>query len=175
MRGEKIRETFKAVVALAEALNRLSLKMEILGFNDRLHEYERFGESLSDEKRKAMGGMLEEVSSRRARYNDDGWAVQEASARLARSRASERFLVVLSDGTPEASPAHEKPEYELGGVIDRVAASTGQKLVGLGIGPGTKHVERYYPNSLADVGVEEMAQKLADLIREAIAGGGRFV
>jgi hypothetical protein len=51
---------------------------------------------------------------------------------------------------------------------------TNQKLIGLGIGQGTQHVERYYPNSVADIGVREMAEKLADVIREAITNYETF-
>ena len=51
---------------------------------------------------------------------------------------------------------------------------TDQKLIGLGIGPGTDHVERYYPNSVANIGVREMSEKLADIIREVIANYDTF-
>jgi len=55
-----------------------------------------------------------------------------------------------------------------------IMEKTDQRLVGLGIGPGTNHVERYYPNSVANVGVREMPDKLADVIREAIANYNTF-
>lgn len=51
---------------------------------------------------------------------------------------------------------------------------TDQKLIGLGIGFDTEHVQRYYPNSVANIGVQEMANKLADVIREAIANYDTF-
>ncbi len=169
MRGHKIEETFKAVVVLCEVLNKLSIKTEILGFNDRIHEFQSFSATISDNVRRAAGGMLDEVSSSRARYNDDGWALQQASERLMCEDASEKFLIVLSDGLPEPSSRHAGAEYDLRRVIEEVARATDQKLIGLGIGPGTKHVESYYPNSIADVPVSEMASRLADLLREAIA------
>ncbi len=169
MRGAKITETFKAVVVLAEVLNALSIKTEILGFNDRIHNFQDFNARLTDEARRKMGSMLQEVSSERARYNDDGWALKEASMRLAQEDAEEKFLIALSDGTPEESPAHGKSEFELHKVVKEILEKTDQKLIGLGIGSGTEHVSGYYPNSLADVPVKEMAEKLADLIREVIA------
>jgi len=169
MRGAKIAETFKAVVVLAEVLNALSIKTEILGFNDRIHDFQDFNVHLSDEARRKMGSMLQEVSSDRAQYNDDGWALKEASARLAREDAEEKFLIALSDGTPEESSAHRGPEFDLRKVVKEILEKTDQKLIGLGIGSGTEHVSGYYPNSLADVPVKEMAEKLTDLIREVIA------
>ena len=168
-RGGKVEETFKAVVVLCEVLNALSIKTEILGFNDRIHEYQDFHTTLKDETRQAMGRMLSEVKSSRAEYNDDGWALKQASTRLARQEAGEKFLIALSDGLPEESSAHSGKEFELGKVVKEIMDQTDQKLIGLGIGRGTKHVEKYYPNNLADVPVAEMAQKLADLLREAIA------
>jgi len=174
MQGQKIRETFKAAVVLAEVLNRLSINTEILGFNDRLYEYQPFGQDMSREVREHMGGILQEVNTPAARYNDDGWAVQQASERLAGQKAAEKFLFVLSDGLPEESGAHPKSQYELGKIIARIMQDTDQKLIGLGIGPGTDHVERYYPNSVANIGVREMSTKLADVIREAIANYDTF-
>lgn len=169
--GGKIQETFKALVVLAEVLGKLSIKTEILGFNDRLYEYQMFGEDLSRETRESMGGVLLEVNNRqggRARYNDDGWALGETSKRLAKQRAAEKFLMVLSDGLPEESPAHRAPEFDLGRVVNHIMQETDQKLIGLGIGSGTQHVEKFYPNSLADIDVKEMAEKLAGVVKEMI-------
>jgi cobalamin biosynthesis protein CobT len=176
-RGGKIQETFKALIVLAEVLNRLSIKTEILGFNDRLYEYQTFGEDLSREIRENMGGVLREVNNSeggRARYNDDGWALQETSKRLAKQRATEKFLMVLSDGIPEESPTHSGAEFDLGRMVNKIMQETDQKLIGLGIGGGTKHVEKFYPNSLADIDVKEMAEKLAGIIREMIVNYQNF-
>lgn len=173
-RGRKIQETFKGAVVLAEVLNRLSIETEILGFNDRLYEYQAYGQDMSPEVRELMGGMLQEVGSPGANWNDDGWAVGQASERLARQKAKEKFLFVLSDGLPQPSGEHSGSKYELGKVIKRVMGETDQKLIGLGVGSGTEHVEDYYPNSIANIGVREMADKLADVIREAVANYDTF-
>lgn len=174
MRGEKIRETFKATIVLAEVLNRLSINTEILGFNDKLYEYQSFGENMSKDVREHIGGMLQEVDTPAASYNDDGWAVQQASERLARQKTAEKFLFVLSDGIPEESNKHPKSRYDLETIVSSVSKETDQKLIGLGIGKGTDHVGYYYPNSVANIGVREMSEKLADVIREAIANYDTF-
>lgn len=177
MRGEKIEETFKAVIVLAEVLNRLSINTEIVGFNDRLYEYQSFGESMSKEMRQSMGGMLKEVTNfdgGRANYNDDGWALEQASERLRKQKANEKFLIVLSDGLPEESPQHSGSVYDLSTQVKRIIDETDQKLIGLGIGRGTEHVEKYYPSSLANIPIEEMGRKLADVIREAIENYDKF-
>jgi len=174
MRGQKIQETFRAAIVLAEVLNRLSINTEILGFNVRLYEYQAFNQNMGKEVRDHMGGMLQEVSTLTAAWTDVGWAVQQASERLARQKAAEKFLFVLSDGLPHESSEHPRSQYELGQVISRIMRDTSQKLIGLGVGHGTEHVERYYPNSVANIGVKEVAEKLADVIREAIANYDTF-
>ena len=174
MRGKKIEETFKATIVLAEVLNKLSIMTEILGFNDRIHEYQRFKERLSPEIRSKMGTMPAEVGSERAQWNDDGWAVSEASTRLAKRRELEKFLVVLSDGLPEPSSAHGGLAYELSKVIKGIEKDEDQKIVGLGIGPDTNHVANYYRHHLANVGLTEMASRLADLLKEMIVDYNKF-
>jgi len=178
MSGEKIEQTFNAVIVLTEVLNRLSIATEILGFNDRIYEYQKYGQIISKEIREQMGGMLQEVTDSsdtgKARWNDDGWALEQTSERLARQKEKEKFLIVLSDGEPVESPMHPRSTYELHKMIEQVLKETDQKLIGLGIGVGTKHVEEYYPNSLADVDIEEMTEKLAGLLREVIVNYDKF-
>ncbi len=168
MRGEKIDETFKAVVVLAEVLNRLSINCEILGFTDRIYEYQKYDEAFGVETRQTISAMPPVTSSEPAQYNDDGWALEQASSRLARRRESEKFLIVLSDGLPVPSGGHSGPEYDLNKVVSGILREADQKLIGLGIGPGTSHVERYYPNAIADVSAQEMSETLAELLRQVI-------
>lgn len=174
MQGQKIEETFRGTIVLAEVLNKLGVSMEIIGFNDQIHEFQSFGQKMSPEIRNRMGEMLQEVNTPSAQWNDDGWAVAQASTRLAQQKAKEKFLIVLSDGQPVPSAEHADTRYELGTVVDDVTKRSGQKLIGLGIGPGTQHVERYYPQSIANVGVKEMSTKLAGLVREVIARPAAF-
>ncbi|KKP43637.1 MAG: hypothetical protein A3C58_00840 [Candidatus Staskawiczbacteria bacterium RIFCSPHIGHO2_02_FULL_34_10] len=178
MKGEKIYEDFKSKIVISEVLNRLSINTEILGFNDRIYEYQNFGQPMSKQIRENMGGMLSEVNDTsdtgKARWNDDGWAVQQAAERLMRQKADYKFLIVMSDGEPVESPMHPREKYELSGVIAKLLKETNIRIIGLGIGNRTDHVRDYYPNSIANVKVKEMAEKLADLIREVIADYDKF-
>lgn len=174
MEGEKIDETFKAVVVLAEVLNRLSLNLEILGFTDHLYEYQKYDETFDTTTRDHISSMPSEVYSESARWNDDGWAVEQVSDRLAKRREVEKFLIVLSDGLPEPSRKHAGEEFDLSKIIKNITSQTDQKLIGLGIGPGTNHVEGYYPNSIANVSVKQMADTLAELIRQVIVNYQSF-
>lgn len=180
-RDGKIQETFKALIVLAEVLNRLSIKLEILGFNDMFYEYQEFSKNIDRETRENMGGMIQEViiasngaGGHSNRQTDVGWATTLASERLAGQRANEKFLITLTDGRPEESPQHSGPEFNLRRVLNRIMQETDQKLIGLGIGNDTEHVKKFYPNSLADIDVNEMAEKLADTIREMIVNYQNF-
>lgn len=169
MRGEKINETFKSVVVLTEVLNRLSIKTEILGFNEQMHEYQRFGEKMSNNIRAKIGAMSNEVHSPRSKYNDDGWALTQASLRLdTLKNVDHKILVTLSDGIPVESHSHSGEEFDLHKVIERISAKHTQRLIGLGIGSGTAHVQAFYPESIANVNVKEMAERLAKLLKDVI-------
>ena len=173
--GHKIEEAFKAVVVLAEALNRLSINIEITGFNKFLYEYQKFGEDFNQEKRALLGSMLKEVTKEEsADHNDDGWAISSASKKLQNQRGSEKFLIVLSDGIPAPSDLHSGPEYDVKEVVKEIQKTTDQKIIGLGIGRRTEHVSGLYPYSIPNVTVEKLASTLADLIRQVIAEGPNF-
>ena len=80
-------------------------------------------------------------------------------------------MIVLSDGVTIESSAHSRDNFELKEIVNKIRKRGKVKVVGLGIGYGTEHVDYYYaPHSIANVSVEEMAQKLADLIVTVIEG-----
>lgn len=175
MGGDKIEMDFKAKIVLAEVLNKLSIKCEILGFNDRIYEYQKFEQPMGNDIREKMGGMLEEVNDfegGKAKYNDDGWALGKASERLAKVRAKQKFLIVLSDGHPEESDEHSGEEFDLKKVVETITKNTNQKLIGLGI--MTKSVSDYYPTAIEDVELEDMIDELADLIRDIVVNYEKY-
>ncbi len=174
MNGAKIEETLKSVIIVAEVLNKLSIKNEILGFNDRMYEYKTFSERDISKAREKIMKMLDEVKSSRALYNDDGWALKETSERLSRQREKEKFLLVFSDGHPEESSEHSGEEYELSKIVEEVIEKTDNKLIGLGVGPNTKHVEDYYPHHVADIPVEQIPNELSGILRELIENYKKF-
>lgn len=171
---KKIKETFKAVVVLTEVLNRLSINLEVLGFNNKIFEYQSFGQEISKSIRTKMEGMLEEVYGGGANWNDDGWALEQTSERLEKQKVDQKFLIVLSDGLPAESSKHPRSQYELSNVVKKIAKETDVKLIGLGVGLGTEHVSNYYPNSIAGVKVDKLVEKLSGLIREVIENYDKF-
>jgi len=174
MQGEKIKETFRAAVLTAEALTRAGLQTEVLGFQDDLIEFKPFDEILSDAARKRMSGMPAEVfdanpgGHNQADWNDDGYCLDKAAKRLAEQQAKDRFLIVLSDGEPIPSSAHDGEEWELGSIIDSIKKKKEVRLIGLGLGPETEHVKIFYPNSAVIPNVRDLPRALKELFTDVI-------
>lgn len=166
MAGATIEETFRSTIVLAEVLSRLSIKTEIVGFSNKreqgLHEYKNFTEDMDNQTRKKMSNIIKDVFG----GTDTGWAIKEASERLAKQNATEKFLLVLSDG--DANVPKELIE-----AMENIDTNTDQKVIGLGLGHGNV-IDKYFPNNLSILRVEEMAEKLADVIREIIANTDSF-
>jgi hypothetical protein len=175
-KGNKIEETFKAVVVLAEVLNRLGLNVEILGFNDALYEYQKFGEGMSKDIREHLGGMFKEVADscctscgNEHNETDLGWATKMAGERLAKQKSKHKFIFTLSDCKLEESSNHPRDQYPLNKMIEEVLKDTGATMIGLGVGQGTGDIKQYYPNSAGNIDAKQMAENLAELIKRAIA------
>ncbi|MEA2056101.1 MAG: hypothetical protein U9O78_00065 [Patescibacteria group bacterium] len=174
MDGGKIQNDLKGKIAITESINRLSINNAVWGFNDRIHRYKDFDEEMTNKVRLGIISMLEEVRSERAKYNDDGWALEEASKYLEKQKEAIKILIVISDGLPDESLPHSNQSYELTKIVNGIVGTTNQKLIGLGIGPGTDHVEKYYPNSMANIGIDEMPGVLVNIIQEVIANHETF-
>lgn len=171
MSGTKIRETYKAVVVLCEALKNIGIKLSVIGFNDRLYEYKDFDEEYTDDLREGTENMLGEVDNHnggRADYNDDGWAVQEVFNKIKKREEKRKILFVLSDGAPEESPQHRG--FDLKQIVKKIEEDKDVHIIGLGIGSGTEHVKKFYKDNIANVDVKEFSEKLAEKLRQVIEG-----
>lgn len=166
MQGEKIEETYKAFIVIAEALKSIGIKLSITGFNDRLHSFKDFDEDYDDNKREKSEEMLSEVKSSRARYNDDGFAVREVSNRLNKREEKIKILLVLSDGEPEPSSAHS--DIDLLDVVEKIEQDGKVRIIGLGVGRGTEHVAKFYKENISNVDIHQFAERLANKIKELI-------
>lgn len=190
MRGKKIEETFKGVVLFAEALEKVgsvlgNLKIAIYGFQDDIIKYKDFDESLNDNIREEMNLMKREVYDKgkhnKANYNNDGYCLAKASEILRETGSTNQFLFVLSDGIPEGDREHHLPGYskateeeELLAVVKSISEKNDQKILGIGLGPGTDHVQKFYSkefknvDNLPDINIEELVEQLASKLKELI-------
>lgn len=159
-RDGKIQEAFKGAIVLSEVLNTLNIKFSITGFNTETINYKDFSKDFSDEERDSFQEMFSEVSSYRAMNTSDGSALSETYIELQKVEEKEKIIFVISDG--------DSGQPSL--LIDTVNKCLKKKyrIIGLGLGRGTQHVKKYYPNSVANISVQELAQVLGDKLREAI-------
>lgn len=172
MAGEKTEQTFRGVILLAEVLNRLGIKTQILGFQDVPILYKDFNDNLGPAIRKKMAIMRKEPSNQgehnQAGDNSDGYCLQEASKSLEKQKGKDNFLVVFSDGEPAPDEEHRGPEFDLKKVVSEIRQNTKQKLIGVGLGPETEHVKDYYPTSLPNLDLKQMPQLIGQLLEDMI-------
>lgn len=119
MKGKTIEEDFKTKIVFVEALNKIGVEVEILGFNDEIYEYQNFGQPISKRIRDHMGGMFQEVKDSCCKNcgnehseTDLGWAIKVASERLAKQKAKEKILIILSDWQLAESTKHPASRYD---------------------------------------------------------------
>lgn len=177
----KLDQTFKGTVILAETLNNLGINTEILGFNRYFYEFKSFQEPLSDSIRGKIGTMPEHIHRR----TDLGFALQGASNRLEQQRRPDgkplkgKFIITLTDGKPYM-PEKDRSSYilsdtlpaEEGGVLDRIL-NTNQKVIGLGLGKGTEYV-RVFPHSAGNISPQDLPEVMENILHDIIALPNRF-
>lgn len=158
-KDRKIDETFKAVIVLAEALNRLGINLEVIGFNDEVYEYQNFGQSISKEIREHMGGMFKEVEDSCCKScgnehseTDLGWATKIAAERLTIQKAAKKLMVVLTDGKLAESSKHPRQQFNPDNIKQDILEQT--DVVSLDIG------------SIAGKTVEQVIEELKVLIEK---------
>ncbi|MEW8438251.1 MAG: hypothetical protein AB2689_08840 [Candidatus Thiodiazotropha taylori] len=173
MAYDKDEAALAGTVVVAETLSRLDIDFSIDGFQDELIPLCSFGTGLTEEVRRNLEGIpLEARGSRpgghnQFQFNDDGPCLAEAATNLLDRSASDRFLIVISDGGPEGR--RSQPE-DLERVVSELESRTDIELFGVGIGPGTEHVNKYYSQAIANVPVEQFAERLGGLVHEIVLG-----
>ena len=163
--NDKILNAFASALAVTEALERLQVRHAVFGFNEKLHCYKPFEAKSHPED---LLAMKKDACSNEAYFNNDGWALAEASKVLLRQAEHQRLLIVLSDGLPEPSDEYAGPEFELLTVSKALQQSRRLTLLALGVGEGTEHVKDYYSRSRANIRVEGLAKEMSEALREAL-------
>ncbi len=174
MDGSKVESALLGTVLLAETLSRLSVLFAVNGFQDVLVPLSGFNSRLEDPARVAISEMPQEVAGSRTDgnnqpgYNDDGPCLREAAEELLDQQASDRMLVVVSDGLPEGRRSTANDLHRA--VADLTAEDVPLDLLALGLGPHTEHVERFYPQSVANVPVERFSEEIGRLVEDILVG-----
>ena len=96
MSGERIQGAFKGLVLLTEVCSRLSVPLNIVSFASDQTVEMTFDESLTEAKRMKLGALMSRASSQTYM----GAALRNLENILEETPASDKFLIVLSDGIP---------------------------------------------------------------------------
>src|SRR5262249_31794809 len=132
-----------------------------------------FSDGLSAGVCQALGELPREINGDRPSgnnkpsYNDDGPCLLEAASKLLDWPATDRLLLVVSDGLPEG---RRSSEADLHLSVGQLRSAAGLKLIGIGLGAGTEHVRDFYPESAANVPVPRFAQEIGGLLRRSLLG-----
>jgi hypothetical protein len=168
MRGDKVEAAIAATRTLSAALAEVrGVSWCVLGFQDRTIPIVGFHERATPEAMVRIESMREEVAGTRPggnnqpSWNDDGPCLREAAAELRTRPERDRLLIVISDGSPAG---RRSDADDLHAAVAEVHAMPDVALVGLGIGPATGHVTRYYPVSRADVALDDLATVIGGLL-----------
>lgn len=172
MRGARIAHAAAAVGALGAAFTRTAgLDWRIEGFQDVLIPIARHGTPFDPAEARRL--MHEEADNTRAggnnaaSHNDDGPCLREATAALPRRPGISRVVIVLSDGLPSGRRSNSE---DLRNAVADLTAD-GVRLVGLGVGADTGHVTRFYPDSRADIPLEDLADAVSTALGAALRRG----
>lgn len=174
-------------IALAEAIGRLGVPLEVLGFGNQtgfqkevgveydalkasrssrwqpldMYEFKRFNESL----RQAKPSMAR-INACAGGDNSDGEAVLLASHRLAARKEERRILITLSDGYPAfQTNMTDGGAQHLRDAVNHVVKQ-GMECVGIGI--ASDAVKHFYPNYA-------VVNQLDDLPRATIEEVGKLL
>jgi len=164
--GSRIESAMKSAIVVAEALAKMNIRFEINGFNGLDFSFKKFQDKFGNDIRQNIPSMVDESRGSGSNYNDDGWALQQASERLRSQKASEKLLVVLSDGEPRPSYEHDGNEYELGQIVRDILAVGDVKLASIGI--QSSSVEYYYPDYAVVNDIAELPGELARVVQRLI-------
>jgi hypothetical protein len=134
-----------------------------------------FGTTIEAEIREALVAIPEEVNGGRIggnncpEYNDDAPCLLAAAEELLDEPAREHVLIVVSDGLPEG---RRSTKEDLHHTVRELTALGAPRLVGIGLGQNTEHVKEYYPESIASVRPERLADEIGGLLRRVLLREG---
>jgi len=171
MAGDPIHWGFRGVVLLAEVLERLGLAFAVYGFQDELIGFKSFGSPL-EAARAALSTLPLEVSGSRPQghnrpeHNWDGPVLEAAAEVLLESPSRSPVLIVVSDGSPSGPTNAEQALHR---AVARVRGRV--DLIGLGLGPGTRHVRGFYDNAVAEVPLLGFPLAIGQCIHRALGVG----
>ncbi len=152
MEGENIQGAFKGLVLFTEVCARLNLPLELISFNHHAQQLKVWDRGIDESLRSRLGRLSQSVSG----GTDLTAALKLTHDRIKHLSFKDRFLVTLSDGEPN----------DVNSVLREIKAleSHGVHCIGVGIGPDTERLRRFFSDGVYEVTPMELARQLGGLL-----------
>jgi hypothetical protein len=170
----KIDGAVAAAVLIGEALARTTsdVRLGVSAFQDVPFSIVPFGDT---EALHALAELPWETLNmgkhNKAQWNDDPIALRGAVETVLGEAGplDNAHVWIISDGHPAGVVGREATARALHRTVAEIRAAKQTRLVAIGIGDGTAHVRTYYgDDGIACVPVEDVGQRLADLLRRTV-------
>lgn len=178
MAGSKINVAIQGAILMVETLARIGVPVAVYGFQDLLLKFKGFADGARTTISEMFTKMFQEVEgncpggNNKPIYNDDGPCLLEAAKLIGALPVQQKVLIVISDGHPEG---RESNSDDLHRAVKMVSTDPSINLIGIGLGPNTKHVRQYYPDAVANVETEELSAVLGRCLRHHLGGSNEIV
>jgi uncharacterized protein YegL len=159
MGGEKIIETFKALVPIIENLNHFGIEFEVLGYSDNLtgtvRIYKPFDlKKLDQDARDKLGKLLSDGRGGTPSMKATKIAYNKLLMRMSQVNVGRNYLISLTDGSPTDCETQDLAEYN-----NQIRKNKSIVTSGFGIGPESQYVNDSYPQMPNEVKIA-VARKL---------------
>lgn len=158
MDGDPIRKTAEATVLLAEVCRRGGIALSVHAFSGECRSIVEWEDGLTGDARAMLGGLPQAAAGGTCLAP----ALRQVRSHLEQSGFQDRFLVVLSDGHPDNPPEVRKELAQL--------RAEGIRVIGLGLGPETRGLARFIPNSLTELQPEAVPTVFSRLLLASLQG-----
>lgn len=176
MSGEKITETFKALIPILENLNHFGIEFEVLGYSSNIRGTAKVFKSfevkrLDEKSREDLGRLLGEGGGGTPSMEAIKIAYAKLKQRISRVAGGRNYLVSLTDGSPTDCSFDQLAKY-----IGEIRKNKDIVTTGFGIGPDSSYVNQSYPMLPGEVrtAIARKLGKNADKIGNNFRSAGEF-
>lgn len=151
-----IERAFEGTVLLTEVCRRIGVPAAVWSFARSVREELEWDAPVDGQARHRLGSLPGTCHGN----TDMAAALAAVGRRFATRRGDPKLLFVIGDGDPDSHDATLE-------AVGRLEAE-GIVTVGLGLGPGTAGLARYFQHSVTEIPPERLVDHVADLLGQAI-------
>jgi cobalamin biosynthesis protein CobT len=151
-----IDRALEGTVLLTEVCRRIGVPAAVWSFANQVREELEWDAVIDGPARRRLGLLPDTCDGN----TDMAAALTVVGRRFAARHGDPKLLFVISDGEPDKHDATlaAVSRLETDGIV----------TVGLGLGPGTAGLARYFQNAVTEIPPERLVDHVADLLGEAI-------